>query len=112
MKFTELGAIRLGTSRSDGELLFEVRDTGKGIPPERLRRVFDRYWTVGASEGSGGHGLGLYIAKGIIEAHGGTDLGKECRGAGDCVLFTLPIEVERRRRRRRFTQKLGFDLPR
>ena len=51
-----------------GEIRFEIRDSGPGIAPEELTRVFDCHWSRGDGTGSG---LGLYIAKAVVEAHGG-----------------------------------------
>jgi signal transduction histidine kinase/integral membrane sensor domain MASE1 len=90
LKFTEVGTIRLGIRRSERELVFEVCDTGKGIPPEQLEHIFDRYWTGKVPEASG-HGLGLHIAKGIIEAHGGKIWAESHRGQGSAFFFTLPL---------------------
>lgn len=66
-------------------LKFSVQDTGVGIPPEQRSKVFQRY-----GEGGRGVGLGLYIAKQVVEAHGGT-IGFESQpGKGTVVFFTLP----------------------
>jgi signal transduction histidine kinase len=88
LKFTESGSIRLGLHRDDHELVFEVRDTGKGISPAQLDHIFDRYWTGRSSDGSG-HGLGLHIAKGIVEAHGGRIWAESQEGLGSTFFFTL-----------------------
>ena len=71
IKFTpEGGRIDVRTRRKDRALLFTVADTGPGISEDQLPNVFNRYWQErrASREGSG---LGLYIAKGIVEAHGG-----------------------------------------
>ena len=62
------GEVVLCVRAHGGEVVFEVRDSGPGIPPDQIGRVFDRYW-----RGSGGAstGLGLYVAKAIVEGHGG-----------------------------------------
>lgn len=71
---------------------FSVRDTGRGIAPEDLPRVFDRYWQ-GESSGEAGAGLGLAIAKGVVEAHGGR-IGAESEPArGSTFSFTLPVRT-------------------
>ena len=66
-----------------------MRDTGIGIPADLLERVFDKYYRVpGASgEQTEGTGLGLHIAKRIVEAHGGAHLGRKHAGAGERVSF-------------------------
>ena len=71
MKFTKKGGeIHLAARSSGAVVRFSVSDTGKGIPEEQLGRVFDRYWKARPGTRAG-TGLGLYIAKGIVEAHGG-----------------------------------------
>jgi signal transduction histidine kinase len=65
-----------------------VSDTGQGIRPEQLPHVFDRFWT-GDGRGRRGVGLGLAIAKGIIESHGGRIWAKSQPGAGTTIFFTL-----------------------
>jgi signal transduction histidine kinase len=68
---------------------FEVTDTGPGISPDRASHVFDRYWRADAADRRGS-GLGLYIAKGIIEAHGGRIWVESQLGQGTAILFELP----------------------
>jgi signal transduction histidine kinase len=72
---------------------FAVRDAGPGMSVEELKHVFERYWQ-GAKDARG-TGLGLCIAKGLIEAHGGRIWIESRIGAGTTLFFTLPI-VERR----------------
>jgi signal transduction histidine kinase len=66
-----------------------VRDEGEGIPPEATQRVFRRFWR---SQGKrrGGTGLGLYIVKGLVEAHGGGIAVRQAPGGGAEFRFTLP----------------------
>lgn len=66
-----------------------VKDTGPGIPPEHLPKVFDRYFTT--SKGHEGTGLGLYIAKGVVEAHRGRIWVDSTLGEGSVFHFTLPV---------------------
>jgi len=71
IKFTpEGGSIVVSSESHEDAVLFTVRDTGPGIDAEHLSRIFERYYQAGAPE-SRGVGLGLFIAKGIVEAHGG-----------------------------------------
>jgi len=70
-----------------------VRDCGPGIAPRDLPRVFDRYWRA-ASAAGGGSGLGLFIAKGIVDAHGGKIWAESRPGAGSTFLFTIPGKEE------------------
>jgi len=72
-------------------VMVEVIDGGPGIPPEDLMRVFDRFYRGEKSRSriTGGAGLGLAIAKGIIEAHGG-HIGVESEPGRTRFFFTLP----------------------
>lgn len=69
---------------------FSVADTGSGIPAEYLPHAFDRYWQQEGSDRRGS-GLGLYIAKGIVDAHGGRIWIESTPGRGTTVRFTLPV---------------------
>jgi signal transduction histidine kinase len=89
IKFTPRnGEIRVAAVAVDGAVRLSVSDTGPGIPEAQLARVFDRYWRGG---GSGhGAGLGLFIARGIVEAHGGRIWVEQAEGGGSAFRFTLP----------------------
>lgn len=78
-----------GEGEGPGEVLFSVADTGPGIPPEELPRVFDRFWQA-RRHGRDGVGLGLAIARGLVEAHGGRVEVESEVGRGSRFLFTLP----------------------
>jgi signal transduction histidine kinase len=69
---------------------FSVHDRGPGIAPVEQRRVFDRFSHARASAG-GGTGLGLFIAKSIVQAHGGHIWVESQTGAGSTFHFTLPV---------------------
>lgn len=72
-------------------MVFRVIDSGPGISPEHLPRLFDRFFQV-EPENRNGVGLGLSIAKAIVDAHGGL-LSVESRvGTGTVFSFTLPLE--------------------
>jgi signal transduction histidine kinase len=91
LKFTpEGGRVTLSLERDGDMTRFGVLDTGPGIPPENLSRIFERFWKA---EGSGkkGTGLGLFIAKGIVEAHGGRIWAESDGSRGARFYFTLPI---------------------
>jgi NtrC-family two-component system sensor histidine kinase KinB len=91
MKFTPSGgAVKINCTDGDGQVTFKVTDTGAGIPLQYRDRIFEKFFRVPRSEGPTGAGLGLTIAREIIEAHGGT-LGFTSPEAGGTVFsFTLP----------------------
>lgn len=89
IKFSEEGsAIRVGANRDGNDARLWVADSGKGISQEHLPHVFDRYWQA-KKDGRLGIGLGLSIAKGIVEAHGGRIWAESEVGKGTTFSFTL-----------------------
>jgi signal transduction histidine kinase len=93
LKFTPPGGtIAIRAARLEGQVRFEVRDSGPGIPSEHLGHVFERYWGSEKHAG-GGIGLGLYIAKGIVEAHGGRIWVENLPGEGARFFFDIPCEA-------------------
>ena len=99
VKYTPKGGmVQLALETNDGLIRVSVSDTGTGIPVEQHERVFRRFTQVGS--GKGGVGLGLYIARRIVEAHGGK-IGLVSRpGEGSTFFFTLPRVEERSRKER------------
>jgi signal transduction histidine kinase len=90
IKFTPPGGtVSMSTRSTDDELTFVVSDTGRGVPSEQLPHVFDRYWK-GEAGGKRGAGLGLFIAKQIVEAHGGQIWVESSPGKGSTFSFTIP----------------------
>lgn len=90
IKFTPRGGnIRVQAELQDGGYLVSVTDTGAGIPPDMLEVIFERFWQIGKNDRRG-LGLGLYISKCIVEAHGGKIWVESTVGKGSCFLFTLP----------------------
>ena len=90
VKFTPKGgSITLSASGVGEEVQFSVRDTGPGIAPEMLDHLFERYWQAEAGAQKG-RGLGLYIAKQLVEAQGGRIWAESRPGAGTTILFTFP----------------------
>ncbi len=83
------GSIDVRALPTDGVVRFEVSDTGEGILPEHQRYLFERYFRVPGSN-SKGAGLGLSIAKEMVEAHGGQIGVKSERGKGSTFWFTIP----------------------
>jgi signal transduction histidine kinase len=91
LKFTPTGGrIDLQVSQLDRFVQFRVIDTGPGIDPARLPNLFERYSREHRKKG-GGTGLGLHIARALVEAHGGTLRVESKAGAGSKFSFTLPI---------------------
>lgn len=91
IKFTPAGGrITLSAEPAPGGIAFSVADTGRGIPPEHASRIFDRYWQSATGARARGSGLGLSIAKGIVEAHGGRIAVRSQFGVGTTVEFTIP----------------------
>jgi len=90
----EGGRISVRAGRGDGTVWMEVADTGIGIPPEDLPRIFDRFYRVdkARSRASGGTGLGLSIAKDIVVRHSGNISVESTVGKGTTMTVTLPIE--------------------
>jgi signal transduction histidine kinase len=97
MKFTPSGGtISLRADARDGEVLFTVADTGPGIPKEHQGNIFNPYWQGKRAERMGA-GLGLPIAKGIVESHGGRVWVESEPGKGTKFYFTLPVAAESER---------------
>ena len=92
IKFTEDGGtVTLGAHQQAGEVVFRVADTGPGIAPENLSRVFDRFWQAKETRLQG-TGLGLAISKGIVSAHGGRIWVESEIGKGANFMFSLPFQ--------------------
>jgi PAS domain S-box-containing protein len=94
IKFSPANSTIDVTARHEGDFaVFEVRDHGRGIPPEMLEAVFDRFRQVDHSDAreKGGTGLGLAICRNIVEEHGGTIRVESTVGAGSVFRFTIPL---------------------
>jgi signal transduction histidine kinase len=87
------GSIVVGVERVNGTVRVAVEDTGEGIPPGAARTMFDRFWRADPARDRNrdGAGLGLAIAKGLVERHGGTIWAEERDGGGARIAFTLPV---------------------
>jgi signal transduction histidine kinase len=97
IKFTpENGRIEIRAIVRDTSVEFSVLDTGPGISSEDLPHIFDRFWQA-KKAASSGVGLGLAIAKGIVESHGGGIRVESTPGRGSCFAFTLPVATSRPR---------------
>jgi CheY-like chemotaxis protein len=87
------GEIYFDLSWNEDEFSFSLTDTGRGLPVGEEEKVFDKYWTGKSSKGSG-TGLGLFICRSIIEAHGGNISCRNVPGKGASFTFTIPREKE------------------
>jgi signal transduction histidine kinase len=91
VKFTpEGGQVMLSATVEVDRLLVAVTDTGPGVAESDVPRLFDRFWRVPVKN-KAGTGLGLYIAKGIVEGHGGRIWVERPGSGGASFRFTLPL---------------------
>jgi signal transduction histidine kinase len=91
VKFTpEGGTVTLACAPGEGEVRFSVADTGPGIPPEQVPHIFGAFWQARHADRRG-LGLGLSIARGLVEAHGGRIWVESEPGRGATFVFTLPL---------------------
>ena len=84
------GVLRMGSRREGDLLVFEVADSGEGMSPEVLSRVFEPFYS---SSGQGGTGLGMLIVKNIVEAHGGSVSLQSAPGEGTRVSLSFPLRA-------------------
>lgn len=90
------GTISLGLYDHEHELVFNVSDNGPGLRPQDLSKVFEKYWS-GEITGCSGTGLGLFICKTIVEAHGGHIMVENLPEGGAAFSFTVPkISTEKK----------------
>ena len=87
------GSVGLSARVEGHEVRFEVENSGEGIPAEHLSRIFEKFYRIPGSR-SGGAGLGLAIAREIVEAHGGRIEAESDSARGTRFAFTLPIHEE------------------
>jgi signal transduction histidine kinase len=94
LRYTPVGgAVGLRGAVEDGLARLEVQDSGAGIAPDELPHIFERFYRGDASRSraTGNSGLGLAIARAIIEAHGGTIAVRSAPGSGTCFTLRLPL---------------------
>jgi two-component system phosphate regulon sensor histidine kinase PhoR len=91
LKFTPSGGrVTVSAEAREGEVVISVRDTGVGIPPDDLTRIFERFYKADRARSGGGTGLGLSIAKHIVQAHDGRIWAESVEGEGSTFYVTLP----------------------
>lgn len=91
-KFTPAGGrVTVRAGGKDDRIVFEVSDTGEGIPPAQLPYIFEKYYQAGHHAGKIGTGLGLAIAREIVQAHGGTIRAESEPGRGTTFRVELPV---------------------
>ena len=94
IKFSPPGStVSLNAKLENSQILFQVKDRGRGIPEDKLETIFDRFQQVDASNSrnQGGTGLGLAICRSIVQQHGGNIWVESTLGKGSTFYFTLPI---------------------
>ena len=85
------GSIIVSAKRADSSIVFAVKDTGIGIPPRDLERIFERFYKVDRSRSNLGTGLGLSIARHLVEAHDGKIWAESIQTQGSTFYFSIPI---------------------
>ncbi len=95
VKFTIEGEVLLAVAAKDGSVVFSVRDTGLGIPPHALERIFDKFFKVEEDVrwSTSGAGLGLAICRQIVDHYGGRVEVESTPGQGSCFSVTLPAQT-------------------
>lgn len=92
IKFTSPGGtIKVSAVLKDQAVHFSIADSGIGIPPADLKRIFERFYKTDPSRSSSGTGLGLSISKHIVEAHGGKLWVESTLGIGSTFTFSIPL---------------------
>lgn len=93
IKFTPPGGkIHAEVVQKDNELIFSIKDTGVGVAPEDIQRIFERFYKADKARSSRGTGLGLSIARHLVESHGGKLWAESELGKGSTFFFSLPID--------------------
>jgi signal transduction histidine kinase len=84
-------SVEMGRYEHEGTLVFKVKDTGRGIPAKDLEKIFSQFQQASNVKGSEGTGLGLTLARQMVDLHGGRIWAESWRGLGATFHFTIPI---------------------
>lgn len=87
-------SVKRGTMEHQGTLIFKVKDTGRGIATKELENIFDMFQSAGTVKKTEGTGLGLTLARLMVEMHGGRIWAESWRQMGATFFFTIPIAAE------------------
>jgi len=98
IKFTQTGRVEISVELSDDMLIYKVKDTGIGIPQDKIGKIFDQFNQVDATitRDFGGSGLGLSITKKFVEMHGGRIWVESELGKGSTFYFSIPLRATER----------------
>ena len=92
LKYSDPGTpVRLRAWQQDGQVVVAVSDQGRGIAPEEIPHLFERFYRTAGARKAEGIGLGLYITRILVEAHGGRIWVESEVGKGSTFSFSLPI---------------------
>ncbi len=92
IKYTDKGGVEISLSKDGNFIQTTIKDSGRGIPPSNLEYIFTKFYRIkDPLEMKSGMGLGLFVARRIIEAHGGKIWAESVEGQGSNFHFTLPI---------------------
>jgi signal transduction histidine kinase/CheY-like chemotaxis protein len=91
IRFTDRGSVSVSAEVQGQEIVVRVCDTGVGIPPEELERIFEEFHQVQGERMQGGKGLGLAVAKRFVQMHGGRIWAESKPGQGSVFSFSLPV---------------------
>jgi signal transduction histidine kinase len=93
IKYTPAGGkVEISAERTDGQVEIRITDTGTGISPDDLPRIWQRLFRADRSRSQRGLGLGLSFVRAIVQAHGGTAIAESRVGVGTTIKVTLPVE--------------------
>jgi len=101
IKYSDKGQIALEAKQQKDNILVSVKDQGKGISKENIDKLFTIFYQVEPGQVSGSSGIGLFICKGIIEAHGGKIWANSEPGKGSAFYFTIPLKEQKKKKKKK-----------